>query len=139
MSGHNLDSDDEITGINIAPMVDIMLVLLIIFMVTSSMIVNKTIKVELPEAASGEKSAQEDVLSFAINSDEELFLNKRKITFDSVIKEIQGFTKQNANSKLSALISADQSVDHGTVVRLIDFVRRAGIQEFALDVKEPLK
>lgn len=143
MSRDDLDDDDEITGINVAPMVDIMLVLLVIFMVTSSFIVNKSIKVELPEAAHSESSAQESVLNFAINAEKELYLNDKKISFDSIegdIKElIQKQGRQPENIKLSALISADQSVNHGMVVKLIDFIRRSGIEEFALDVKEPAK
>lgn len=125
------DSSEEITGINITPLVDVMLVLLVIFMVTATYIVNQAIKVELPKAATGEEAPSTN-LAFVIDKNSSFFLNGEAMSFEQITAKISEF--KTKGTPLQALIAADTQTPHGAVVRLIDLVRRNGIFDFALNV-----
>jgi biopolymer transport protein ExbD len=75
------DGDDEITGINVTPLVDVMLVLLVIFMVTATYIVNQSINVNLPEADTGETIEKVKNLAFVIDAEGNLFLNGNPVEY----------------------------------------------------------
>jgi biopolymer transport protein TolR len=127
------DGDEEITGINVTPLVDVMLVLLIIFMVTATYIANQTIKVNLPKASTGE-SAETTNLAFVLDKDAKLFLDGAEISFDAVGPLIEAKKLETTNT-LQALIAADQATPHGAVVKIIDLVRKFGIVDFALNIE----
>ena len=136
MAGASAFEDDDsgrmITDINVTPLVDIVLVLLIIFMVTASYIVNPSIKVDLPKAASGTDQTRTS-LALTLTKGGGLFLNGQKTDEPGV----QTFIKEEIakNPELQAIIAADRVVPHGTVVRMIDLVKRAGVRRFALNVE----
>ena len=128
--------DDEpgsqiISGINVTPLVDITLVLLIIFMVTATVIVNAGIKVELPKASSGAAETK-TTLALTLTKDGALYLNGDKSTAEAVSRYIS--TTLPHNPDLQAIIAADRAVPHGDVVRVIDLVKRAGVRRFAINV-----
>jgi biopolymer transport protein TolR len=132
MAGNNQHGEEPITNINVTPLVDITLVLLIIFMVTATFIVSPQIKVELPKAVTAETS---DPITFSIvlTKTGELYLNGAKTDEAQLEATIQERIKNNAD--LQAVISADKFVYHGDVIRLIDLVRRNGVRKFALNVE----
>ena len=131
-----LSDDDEITGINVTPLVDVMLVLLIIFMVTASYIVQRSIEVKLPKAETATNTPQTKNLAFVIDAKSNLFLDGNVITWSEIPRFIkQAREKDQSQKNLQALISADKSTPHGLVVRLIDAVRKNGISEFAINVE----
>ena len=132
MAGSLLDDEDEITGINVTPLVDVMLVLLIIFMVTASFIVHRSIELELPQAVTGEQVKSQS-LAFALTSDAKLFLDGQEIRLSEVGIHIEK-AKRSQAKQVQALISADIKTPHGEVVKLIDTVRKNGITEFAINV-----
>ncbi len=136
MAGGSIEDDDAITGINVTPLVDVMLVLLIIFMVTATYIVNRSIEINLPKAATGEDVPSEN-LAFTIDKESKLFLNGETITFADIPGRIEGARalESNAGKKMQALIAADQATPHGTVIKLIDEVRKNGITDFAINVE----
>jgi biopolymer transport protein ExbD len=125
------DGGDLITNINVTPMVDIMLVLLIIFMVTATFIVRPSIKVELPKASSAEKSVA--TVGVTLLAGGGLLLNGRPTTE----KQLYSRLKRQALSKqdTQAIIAGDAAVPHGRVVRVIDIIRRAGVTRFAINVQ----
>ncbi len=124
-------SDDAITDINITPFVDIVLVVLIIFMVTASYIMEPSIKVNLPEAATGE-STENSSLGLTLDAEGGLFLNGVAIEEPTLRAFIQ---RELARSEeVTALIAADSTVDHGRVVWLIDLVKQEGIAKFAINI-----
>ena len=129
--GASDDSNDEITGINVTPLVDVMLVLLIIFMVTATYIANRGIAVNLPKAATGEDVPAKN-LAFVLDKESKLYLNGEAISFDLVPGKIAESKARGEN--LQALISADKETPHGNVVKLIDVIRKNGINDFAIDV-----
>jgi biopolymer transport protein ExbD len=135
MASGTQDNDDEITGINVTPLVDVMLVLLIIFMVTATYIVNQAINVNLPKADTGENSAKSKNLAFVLDSKSQLYLNGDPISFDDLGSRIEAEKGKDGPSELHALIAADKETPHGSVVKLIDTVRKHGITDFAINVE----
>jgi len=133
MSGGALDDDEAITGINVTPFVDVMLVLLVIFMVTATYIANQSIQVKLPKASTGEE-AKSINLGFTLDKESNLYLDGVPILMDSV-KDLIATKKKNTTTGLQALITADESTPHGSVVKLIDVIRKNGITEFAINVE----
>ncbi len=132
MAGGSQNDDDEpITSINIIPLVDIVLVVLIIFMVTASYIVTPAIEVELPKATTGEPKAN-TLLSLVLTREGDLFLNNKKID-DAALR---AYIRSNREGHdLEAIIAADASVSHGRVVALIDLVKSEGVRKFALNTE----
>ena len=124
------NDSEEITGINITPLVDVMLVLLIIFMVTASYIVSGSIKVVLPEVSS--VSEQDKASSSAV-----FLLDKENtIYFEGKIIQLSDVEKLIKDKKISsAIISADRNVLHGSVIELMDVIKKAGVSDFSVDVE----
>lgn len=131
------NDDEEITGINVTPLVDVMLVLLIIFMATTTYMVNQSIQVKLPEADSGASLQSKKNLAFVLDKDSNLFVDGHALNFPDIKKYIAlELSKTKKDEKaLQALISADKNTPHGTVIKLIDEVQKNGIKDFALHVE----
>ncbi len=125
------DSGRMITDINVTPLVDITLVLLIIFMVTTTYIVNPSIKVDLPKAVSGSDQVR-TTLALTLTKEGQLYLNGDRSNEAAVLKQIADELPKNPD--LQAIIAADKVVPHGSVVHIIDLVKRAGVRKFAINV-----
>jgi biopolymer transport protein ExbD len=127
--------DDVIAQINIIPFVDIVLVLLIIFMVTSTAIVKAAIKVDLPKAANTGDAVAVTV-NLVVTKEKELFLDGAPVTRQSASEKLREKTKRNPD--LQAVISADRALPYGDVVSVIDFVKGNGVKTFALNIEKQL-
>jgi biopolymer transport protein ExbD len=134
MKSLSRSSEDEgiLASINVIPFVDIVLVLLVIFMLTSAAIMRAQLKVELPKAASAGQ-AVESTINLVYTRSGELLLNGAKSSFADAAKVIR--REARANPKTQAVISADRGVEYGRVVDVIDLVKENGISAFALDVE----
>lgn len=128
------DDDGQIMAeINITPLVDIMLVLLIIFMMVSTLVDYSAIHVELPKAATAE-TAKSESISIVISKSGEYFLSGTPMrSIDELKQNIQRLKDQNPG--IQAVISADKSVSHGQVVKVIDLIRKSNISKFAISVE----
>lgn len=129
------DEDEIISGINVTPLVDVTLVLLIIFMVTATYIVRETIEIDLPEAANAGETV-ETTLALVIDSEGKIYLNGEPITeggLHSAVPALQAEAKA-AGEKLQAILSADREVSHGRVVHIIDVVKGLGVNRFAINI-----
>lgn len=128
------ESEDEgiLASINVIPFVDIVLVLLVIFMLTSAAIMRAQLKVELPKAASA-GSTVESTINLVYTRGGELLLNGEKVTFAQAAAVVR--REARANPKTQAVISADKGVEYGRVVDVIDMVKQNGVSAFALDVE----
>lgn len=124
--------DDVLSSINIIPFVDIVLVLLIIFMLTSATIMKAGIEVDLPNAASA-GTLVPSTLNFVLKKDGQLLIDGHPISKAEAARRVQ--EKKAADKKAQAVISADQGVPYGRVMELIDLVKLNGITTFALDVE----
>ncbi len=131
ISGNNKRSFSEI---NITPLVDVMLVLLIIFMVTAPML-QQGIKVALPQARAQSFKSEEEKLMITITKDQKIYVNKNPYTIDELgatLKALQAYKKNR-----QVFLKADKDVPYGFVVRVMSEIKAAGIQELGM-VTEPL-
>ena len=129
-------SDDVIAQINIIPFVDIVLVLLIIFMVTSATIIKASLKVDLPRAASAGEGV-ETTLNIVYTKEGELFLNGEASDREGIKAFIR--TELPNNPKLQAVIAADKTSEYGDVIGIIDLVKQNGVTAFALNIERDVK
>ena len=125
------NEDDEISGINVTPLVDVVLVLLIIFMITAPVIYQSAIKVQLPRAMSGERTNRTP-LTFTLSKEGSLSWGKETITWETLKTRLDKL--EDAAKAETVVISADQGTPHGTVIRLMDSLQQAGLNRFALNV-----
>ncbi len=129
-----LDSgEEEITGINVTPLVDVVLVLLIIFMVTANFIVRETMEVDLPRAANGGESVQ-GLLSVVLDKHGTVYLDGTPVQETQLRERVRASVNENAETR--ALISADQAIPYGRVMHLIDTVKGEGVSRFALNIEK---
>ena len=133
MAGGANDSEEEsITGINVTPLVDVTLVLLIIFMVTASYIVKETIEVELPRAAHGGETVQK-TFAVLLTKDGKAFLNGAPADDAALIGAVE--KARAAGEDVQAIVGADKSVTHGAVTHLLDVLKGAGVTKFAIQIE----
>lgn len=133
MGGFQTGDDEDVIGhINVTPLVDVVLVLLIIFMVTTSYIVRAQLKVDLPQAASGD-SEVESTLTFQVLRDGEYLLDDDPATLEEIGTVVERRTKENPD--LRAIIAADKKVEYQRIIDLIDTVKSNGLKKFALDIE----
>jgi biopolymer transport protein ExbD len=133
MAGHASSSDEELfSGINVTPLVDVVLVLLIIFLITAPTIYQSAIKVQLPKAASGDEN-QRSPLGFTLTRDGGLYWGRERIEWGSLTQRLGALGEQCREE--TAVISADEVTPHGTVIRLMDSLRAAGLTRIALTVE----
>ncbi|HCF58508.1 MAG TPA: biopolymer transporter ExbD [Myxococcales bacterium] len=129
------DNHDEelIAGINVTPLVDVVLVLLIIFMVTATYIVRESIEVELPRAAHGGESVGV-MLNIVLTKDAKVFVDG--VEGDEAALERKVAEALAKDKEARAIISADKNALHGSVVRVIDLIKGAGIAKFAINIEK---
>lgn len=123
----------KITEINVTPLVDVVLVLLIVMMVAANFIVKGSIQVQLPKAATAD-DAPISTIGVTIDKQETLYLNgiqKSLLDLGTAVAE-----QYQKDKNLQAIIDADYRASHGAVVEVIDAIRTAGIVNFALNVEK---
>ncbi len=131
MSEFQQDESEMITNINITPLVDIMLVLLIIFMLVSSITDFSSIEIELPKAATGERIHDETV-SIMISRLGDFYLSgQKKSSIENLTSELENIKKEKP--EIQVVISADKKVYHEQIIKVIDIVRKLGIDRFAIN------
>ena len=133
MAGGAQDNEEEITGINVTPLVDIVLVLLIIFMVTANFIVRETVEVDLPRAANGGETVQ-GLVNVVLDKEGKLYFDGAEMTEAQLSAKVAEQVAKDKDTR--AIISADQSIPYGRVMKLIDVVKGQGIAKFALNIEK---
>ena len=125
------DSRVAITDINITPFVDVVLVLLVIFIVTAPMLFKQVIDIKLPSASSAAQTAP-DTLGLAVTASGALLLNGETLS----VAQVKNFVRQvvQKNSKVQVIIAADREAAHKHVIRAIDVIKQAGVENFAFQV-----
>ena len=121
-----------ITGINVTPLVDITLVLLIVFMVTAKLIVNRhALSVDLPKAASG--NTVQEILSVVLTADGKTQVNGAVVTGDDALAAATraSYAKDH---EVRAVIKADGTVQHARVMQVLDLLRLNGVAKVAFGV-----
>ena len=116
--------------INIVPFTDVLLVLLVIFMVTTPLIVQGQIHIKLPRATSGAQTPPQKPVALTLTANGKLYLNDAEVTF----QDLPGFlnTALKSREDKTVIINADQSAAHGKVVALLDAAKMAGATKLAI-------
>ncbi len=128
--------DEPISEINVVPLVDIILVVLIIFMVTAPMIMKPSINVNLPQASSGEDTTPSQ-LSISITTDGQVLLNGQAA--DETAIRAQAESEVQKNPDVQAIIAADREVPHGKVIGILDVIKSSGVKKFAISIDKKEK
>jgi biopolymer transport protein ExbD len=129
-----VEHDDEaITGINVTPLVDVCLVLLIIFMVTATYIVKDAIEVELPRAAHGGETVQSETFAVVITREGERYLNGSPVDDAGLSSAVAA--ARNRGADVQAVIGADRLSTHGDVTHVLDVLKGAGVLKFAVQIE----
>lgn len=132
MAGPIGQGDDEpIAAINVVPLVDIILVVLIIFMVTAPLVLKPVIDVNLPKASSGDESPSTP-FNISITKAGEISLNGKVAAIAEVIAYAQNLAKEKPDS--AAILQADKTVTLEKLTEVIDAVKSSGIKRVAFSV-----
>jgi biopolymer transport protein TolR len=116
-------------NINVTPLVDVCLVLLILFMVVTPMI-NGEIPVHLPKSSTSGPLGEGEQLKITVNADGTVFLNAIVVRAEQVSAEVQRF--HAAKAAMSVVVRGDKAVPYGDVVKVLDSCRAAGYQDVGL-------
>jgi biopolymer transport protein ExbD len=131
------EGDELIGGVNTTPLVDVCLTLLIVFIVTASFVVDRSMPVQLPKAASAETSPP-SLLTIAISASGELFINGAPGSLDGIPAAVEAARARVADGGgLAAFVSADVAAPYGTFAAAVDRLRLTGVTEIALDTQPP--
>ena len=131
-SGSGSQRYKPMADINVTPMVDVMLVLLVIMIVSAQYIVSQSIKVELPKAASASESVA-SVAAVTLTKDGKVFYNQEPLNEGELVNHFKSAIA--GNKDLNLIVSADKEVQHGRVVHVIDLAKLEGIVKFAINVE----
>ncbi len=126
-------ADEIISEINITPLTDVFLVLLIIFMVTSTALVQQALKVNLPKSGAGENAPKSVTLT--VTPDEKLFLDGKLVDKTSLPARLHAALA--ATSEKLVILEGDEKVMLGEAVGLLDVARKAGAEKVAVATKPP--
>ncbi len=138
--GAKVDDEEGFNEINVVPLVDIILVLLIIFMVTTEFVDKEedyrpppNVPLQLPRAATAVESPSKTLLSIALNKDGDLYLNGQKSDLEGIkarVKELR-----DRGDKVEAFVAADERLTHGAVLGVVDALRMLGVADVAINTK----
>jgi biopolymer transport protein ExbD len=121
-----------ISGINVTPLVDVVLVLLIILMVSSTYIVAQTMKVQLPKAKSTDGQAEKPV-TVVVQKTGALLLDDKPASEAQIRERLVAAVAADADANV--VVSADKETQHGAVVHIMDLCKEAGVVKFSINVQ----
>jgi len=116
-------------AINVTPLVDVMLVLLIIFMVTSPMLVTG-VTIDLPKTEAGPIAGSDEPVAVTINKKGEVFIAQNKIELKSLGVKLNAITKAKKDTRI--FVRGDKDIDYGTVMEVFAVIKKSGFNNVAL-------
>ena len=123
-----------ISQINVTPLVDVMLVLLVIFMVTAP-ILQQGVQVNLPQARAGAVAGQEEQLVVALTRNGRIYLNDNSMTLAELGKKLRAIRGLRPDRQV--YLRADQDVRYGVVMKVIAEIKQAGIERVGMVTRPP--
>jgi biopolymer transport protein TolR len=127
-------SPGAISNINVTPLVDVMLVLLVIFMVTAP-ILQQGVDINLPKVKAAALTGEEQQLVVAVNRAGQIYLNDTLITVPELGPKLQAILKLRPDRQV--FLRADQSVRYGEVMRVISTIKGAGVERLGMVTEPP--
>ncbi len=128
-SGRRNSHYHPMAEINVTPMVDIMLVLLIIFMVTSPMLV-AGVTVDLPETSAAPVSGQDEPLSITVDASGNVYVQDTKVKKTELIAKLTAITGEKRDSRI--FVRGDKTIDYGKIMEIVGAINAAGYTKVAL-------
>lgn len=128
-----LEDSGLMSSINITPFVDVVLVLLVIFMITAPMLVKDVMDLKLPKTESTDGQVTQ-TLGIAVNRSGNVLLNGQAADDDSLKAAVKEALHQNPD--VQGIIAADVEVPYGRVVKVIDLLKTAGLNRFAVQIEK---
>jgi biopolymer transport protein TolR len=123
------DADDVVSDINVTPLVDVMLVLLVVFIVTAPLLTN-AVKVNLPQTATASPIEPKRNVSVSVDAQGKVWLDKSEVTLTAL--EDQLGVLHRADADLAVHLNADQAVNYGLVAKAMSAVDRAGVTKLSV-------
>ena len=120
------------TRLDIAPLIDVVFLLLIFFMLSSHFITQPGIKLTLPAAVTGKMHPEEDIIIF-ITKDNDLFLNEEEVSLNDLLDKLR--VRLGEDKKKTVTIKADEKIDLGLAVRVMDIAREAEVQGIVISTR----
>jgi len=130
------ESDEMISGINVTPLVDVTLVLLIIMMVTAKIVISQGLTMELPKSSTTQAGAVMEILSIKITEQQKIVLNGEELpNVQALVQRARDAKRKDPDVK--AIINGEIKAKHGLVIRVLDILKRNGVDKIAFTkVKE---
>jgi biopolymer transport protein ExbD/biopolymer transport protein TolR len=123
------DGDDVMSEINVTPLVDVMLVLLVAFIVTVPVMTN-AIQVNLPKTAATKPPEPSKPVTISVNAEGKAYLDQRQLELDALESELK--SRQAANPQQVYHLSSDEAVRYGSVAKVMAVIERAGVTKLAV-------
>jgi biopolymer transport protein ExbD len=124
--------DDEIGYINITPMVDVLLVLLVIFMVTANFLKQESVNINLPKVNAADPNVAQSI-QVAMTKDGKLLMEGIDTTENALVIKLSQESKYRPNMRVT--LSADERLAYGSIARVMGLIRQSGVTRIALSVK----
>jgi len=116
-------------GVSVAPLIDIVFLLLIFFMLTSHFDIISGIDIKLPDISERGSDQSVDTMTVSLDKTGNCYLQKKKVTLKDLYLRLKELTKEK---KISLILNADRDVTHGHVVRIMDLAKKAGINSIVI-------
>jgi biopolymer transport protein TolR len=129
MSIATSENDEVVSEINVTPLVDVMLVLLVVFIVTAPLLSN-AITVNLPKTARSSPPAQNKALSLSIDAGGHIYIDRVSVELSALQRELQAANEHDRD--LSVHLNADEGVNYGLVAKVISAADRAGVSRLSV-------
>ncbi|MEI7994203.1 MAG: biopolymer transporter ExbD [Methylococcaceae bacterium] len=123
------DGDDVMSEINVTPLVDVMLVLLVVFIVTAPLL-TQAVHVNLPKTAETAPPEEKDAVYISVDAKGKVFLDKTEIAIEAFENEL--VTRKAADPEIALNLNADDAVQYGTVAKVMASIERSGITKLAV-------
>jgi len=120
------------TRLNIAPLIDVVFLLLIFFMLSAHFVTQPGIKLTLPTASTAKLHPEEDLI-ISITNDNDLYLNEERVNLDNLLEKLR--VKLNKSQKKTVIIKADEKIDLGLAVKVMDIAKQAEAEGLVISTK----
>ncbi|PIV64769.1 MAG: hypothetical protein COS11_00440, partial [bacterium (Candidatus Ratteibacteria) CG01_land_8_20_14_3_00_40_19] len=124
------------THLNIAPLIDVVFLLLIFFMLSSHFVTQPGIKISLPYASTARLHPEKDIV-ISITKDNALYLNEKLVTLDDLLDQLEIRLKESEDKKV--LIKADERIDLGLAVKVMDIAKQANAESLVISTRKDVK
>jgi biopolymer transport protein ExbD len=126
------DADDVLSEINVTPLVDVMLVLMVVFLVTAPLLTN-AVRVNLPKTAATAPPEERKALSLSVDARGKIFLDSTEVPLPGLEDQLRTLkVRGGSGQELAVHLNADQAVNYGVVAKVMSAVDRAGVNQLSV-------